>query len=174
MRMNRAAAVAALLLPLFGLAGGATPCRDAPGGAAPPPTLTEPSATLSVGARLLALTGEGESRRALVEINLFSRRELAELSLSRSRATGEAAPIEVPGAAGRLKAWNARKIQVDVDLADGEVNHLSFRAAGLDARGNLLESTATVRINLDPSRAPQRLDMEDHDLLQYRPGAGGM
>lgn len=137
-------------------------------------TPAEPSATLNVGARLLELAGQGEVRRALVELNLFSRRELVGLSLTRSRTSGEAVPIEVPGTAGRLRAWNARKVQVPLDLSYGEVHHLTFRIAGRDARGNPLESTATIRINLDPSRMPERLDMETHDLLQYRPGTGGM
>jgi len=71
-------------------------------------------------------------------------------------------------------AWSARKVQIPVDLAEGEVHHLMFSATGLDARGAELRSSASMTVGLDPSRAPERLDIEDRDLIQFRPDAGGM
>lgn len=171
---RRGAAGIVLLLAAAGLSGAAS--TEAPGlpEAAIRSIAAEPSATLNVGARLLALTGQGGSSRALVELNIFSRLELSELSLSWSRDGGEAVAMDLPAAHGKLKAWSARKVQIPVDLSEGDLHHVTFLASGLDARGNALRSSATVTVNLDPSRRPERLDVEDRDLIQFRPATGGM
>ncbi len=153
----------ALLMAAHG--GGAT-------GSAPP---SEPSAPLELGVRLVSLTGHGESQRALVETLVLSQADLSSLRLDHGRRgePSSRADIEVPGDARRLRAWQARKVQVSLDLAPGIVHHLEFTAEGLDRSGGVVRGAAYLQLNLDPALMPQEVDLEDEGLLQYRAVEGG-
>ncbi len=141
-------------------------------GSAPP---SEPSAPLELGVRLVSLTGHGESRRALVEAFVLSQVDLSSLRLEHGRGGDPSAraDIEVPGDARRLRAWQARKVQISLDLTPGIVHHLEFAAEGLDGAGNVVRGRAYLRVNLDPALMPQEVDLEDEGLLQYRAVQGG-
>jgi hypothetical protein len=175
MNLQRSSLVLALTLTVCATAPA---WETAPGERATPTVArpaTEPSAPFSLGVRLIRLTGEGSTRRALIELNLFSRTEVENLSIDRraGRVPGAPIPVALPENSRRLTAWNARKVQLSLDLNEELVHHLRFTASGEGRAGGSRRATAYLRVDLDPESMGRRLDMEDHDLIQYGPARGG-
>ncbi len=149
----------------------------APAGAAPAgiPGPSEPSASLEVGLRLVGLTGSGEAHHALVEVLLLSRSDLSAFRLEQGRVAEPSArtPVDLPGEAKRLRAWQARRVQISLDLASGIVHHLVVAAEGVDPSGGVVRGTGYLRVNLDPALMPEEVDLEDEGLLQYGAAPSG-
>jgi hypothetical protein len=138
--------------------------------------ILEPSAPFSLGARLISVSDQGSSRRAVVELTLFARRDLSGLRIQRKSDTGDTvASVPIPAGKDRLRARVARQIRIPLDLEDGRVHHLRFTAEGAARSGKMQRSSAYIRLNLDPSKAPERLRVPEdpEDLIQYRARTGG-
>ena len=129
------------------------------------PSIHEPSAPFSLDARLISLTGEGSTRRALIELTLFSREALTRVRLAtRTGAGTDLEPIAIPAGHDGLRSLSAREILHVADLDAGRDHRLRFRAVGELPSGERVKATAFLRLNLDPRKSPRRSE----DLIEYR------
>lgn len=157
--------LALLVVLAIGLPGSIDGASRSP---APPPG--EPGVDLSVAARLLSVSGDGATRRAVVELSLVSRIDLESLGLEqRDDRAGTAAPVAIPAAADGLRPLSLRKVRASIDLEAGELHHILFRAEGRTRAGRMISATTWLRLDLDPARAPERPE----GLIQYRAVKGG-
>jgi hypothetical protein len=116
----------------------------------------------------VGLTRDGETARAQVRLTLTSLHRLIGVRLSGHPVgrSGEIPPgsLHVPALESGLPARAVRHVQVTVDLDEGREHHLLFTAEGLDAAGDRHATSASLRIDLDPARAPRLVD----GLVEYR------
>ncbi|MFQ5670027.1 MAG: hypothetical protein ACE5HD_05850 [Acidobacteriota bacterium] len=122
-----------------------------------PSTAREPAGSIDFAVRPLSRLGRGQSTRVLMEVTLFSQKDLSALRLTgRDRSLGGGEKVlDVPDSVRSLRARAARKIQFQVDLQNGQEHHLSFTLYSTDSSGVFHESSAYVRVDLDPRRQPE-------------------
>ena len=126
----------------------------------------EPSATVELAARVVSIVDLGETARVIVEISLRSAVDLSSVRINRARLerSSRRGVLTLRDSRRTLRRGQAPTIRHTVELEQGKEHHLIFDASFEDAAGDLLETSAHVTVNLDPTRQPEMLD----GLVQYR------
>jgi hypothetical protein len=135
------------------------------------PSAPEPSGKVTLAAREISRVQEGPGSRIVLEVTLHSRLDLAktrvDLVISTERGTRRELPL--PNPSGALRSRAVRKIRHEVTLATGHTHHLKYTAVVEDHQRAVHQTTAYMRLNLDPDTEPEDLG----DILQFRARTDG-
>jgi hypothetical protein len=126
----------------------------------------EPSAELELSARTLHRVETGPVTRVTVELSIRSRLELPAVRIAGSLLGGPGfdEAFGIPDEVAPLAAGATRRLRFTLDLRQGRVHELLFSARSEDPGQEPLQSSAYLKVNLDPDLEPEALD----DLIQYR------
>lgn len=126
----------------------------------------EPLGDVDLYARAISRTDLGEASKLLVELTVFPRVDLPSARVHGSLAGGAGfdQAFRIPDAIVPLRHGAVRKFQYELTLERGRVHHLLFTVGEAEDPGSVRESTAYLRVNLDPAQQPEDLG----DMLQFR------
>lgn len=132
----------------------------------PPAAPCEPLGDLDLYARTISRTDLESASKVLVELTIFSRVALpfARVHGSLAGGAGFDEAFHIPDAVVPLRRGAVRKFQYELMLERGRVHHLFFTVGEEGDPGSARESSAYLRVNLDPARQPEDLG----DILQFR------
>lgn len=125
-------------------------------------TACEPADRLNIGVQLHSVTDLGTTARVVVELKVYSEPSaVGEVTVSgRARSAGLEYPI--PTVTASVPGSRPGKIRLTYELDQGLDHLLVFDVRA--ERDPSLRSSASLRVNLDPAREPERLD----GVVQYR------
>jgi len=132
------------------------------------PTLGEPSGVLDVSAKMVGRSDLASNTRVRVELSLTSKIDVPSARIRGARVVGRGFDEElgISDRALTLPRNVGRKLVYEFELERGSVHHLFFYVESQERSGLpwVQQSSAYLRINLDPTLEPEDLG----DVLQYR------
>lgn len=126
----------------------------------------EPSGPIDLRARRVSTVQGGAHTTVGIELELSALPSLRSVVIegSVSDSTGNQWTFDVPGTDDPLASLVMRRVDRSLDLQPGIEHHVFFTLLAEDEAGATHETTAYLKVNLDPSRKPTRRG----DLLQYQ------
>ncbi|MFQ5700940.1 MAG: hypothetical protein ACE5HU_03760 [Acidobacteriota bacterium] len=131
----------------------------------------EPAGPIDLQARVVSVDRQGAKAKVVVEIMMRPHRRLASSRIECSLASGNGPgrSLGVLDTSLSMAGGTVRRITQELDLDEGVEHHLRFTARAQTRAGPSVETTAYLRVNLDPRLEPEDLG----DLLQFRANMKG-
>jgi len=121
----------------------------------PLPPACEPSAELTVGARVTSQLVDGGHGKLWVEIMVDSLVDLGASDMSFASKAGRSVQSEdLPSQLGPQGKETRRTIQGTIDLPDDAADEITFEVRGRDAAGKLFVARGIVKADFDPAHKP--------------------